>query len=595
MKKYGKMLGGAAAGAIAGVVLWFILNGMWVVNGQGMLERAGGLAASPWNFGLAGALVGIVASLIDVRRTADQERELAELGERLALNFAPAVELTELAEYRGLSIVRKAARAWNRLSGEIGGTPFDTVELKYVEKGNESDISYQQTVALVETEGARLPTFTMCPRGAGLRLLRLMGIEGIEMNSGSSRELDPQGAKQFDRSYFVMGRDLCGTADLVDSRGKELDASGTEAEIRRLFSPRLLRFFSERPGWQVESAEGGLAIWRPKRTIKPADRPQFIADALSIRSALVSAAEDAGQGGATVAASAGDRESPVARAQARMIGAVLGAFVGFFAGGIGGGIIAGNMFFNAANGANMGAGDFFAQVAPIFVVFFGGAFGGLVLGAVAGARLLGPMLEGLLRRRGEQSRARKGTGPCDQPASSAAQVEERGSALMITLPPPGLVRGCGFFLFLWCVIWNGILCVMTPIMIGSALRGDLKNDVGQPMHIGWAVLFLTPFWGAGIGVGTAILYRGWRRSEIELNEEELRVATTTIFGRREQSWRRKQIEDVRYSTTESATANMAVALHGLPEVRLFGYRDKVEVAWLVRLLRDRLGLEQIKE
>ncbi len=62
--------------------------------------------------------------------------------------------------------------------------------------------------------------------------------------------------------------------------GLDPGRAGSEAEIRRFFKLDLLQFFADHLGWCIQSDGAHLALWCPGDTIRNAQRPRFVAEAL---------------------------------------------------------------------------------------------------------------------------------------------------------------------------------------------------------------------------------------------------------------------------------------------------------------------------
>lgn len=618
MSRYFGWIGSALGGAIGGTVIWFVVNQMWTVNGRGIFERMGGLFASPWTFGIGGSLIGAVVGIVAMVRAIRRERQLTELSRQLGLRFDASFPLEDLAEWKELRIVDRASEAWNRLTGEASGIPFLATDLRYVEESGENRTTHDQTVALVPADSVELPNFELQPRGIAVRLFSLVGVQGVKLDADELRELDPRAMEQFQSQYFLSSglEELATRVGQTKGTGEQRETAASDERIRRLFTPRLLRFFAEHPGWRVEGAGRFLAIWRPRRLVPPSGIPQFVAESLAIRSALVEAASaDAarreslaargdsarvGPGEADRAESAADgsvgsedgsQASTVEGTQTRLVFTMLGAFPGFFAGGIGGGIAA----------MSLHAMDKVDHMSPWIIaatmgLFFGGAIGGLLLGGLFGLRVIAPFFDRMAMRRNERWRAVHGAGPSDQPITSRAIVDDRGEELTVKLPPLGLIAGGGGFLFFWSLFWNGMLSVMTPALVMSAVNGSLKDEAGQPTSVWFVLLFLTPFWVIGIGSAVALVWRARRRAEVRVESDRLAIIEISPFSRHEYAWPRDEIVDVRLETTRvranrggtSHVRHLSIESTAGDTSQFFGYRTAAEVAWLARLIRDRL-------
>jgi hypothetical protein len=304
-----------------------------------------------------------------------------------------------------------------------------------------------------------------------------------------------------------------------------------------------------------------------------------VADALAIRAAFAASPADA------VPLPAGPgQDAEVIRA--RLLGGIIGMFAGFFAGGFTGGVLAILIFFHADHDPNGGLSLSFALT---LIVFFGGAFGGAILGAVLGRKLLSPLFEGTVRRR-QRWLARNTERYRGQPPSSAAVVEERVNELLITLPPVGLVRGLGCFVFVWGLLWNLFLLIATPAFVWAAFHGEMKGGDGQPAQPAFIILFLVPFWAVGVGAALAIFYHGRRRAQLRVSAEGLAALEQTIFGNRHQECSRDRITDVKLLTLGPGQARLVISSPGQADTPILKGRTPDELAWLAKILRQQLAL-----
>jgi hypothetical protein len=110
-----------------------------------------------------------------------------------------------------------------------------------------------------------------------------------------------------------------------------------------------------------------------------------------------------------------------------------------------------------------------------------------------------------------------------------------------------------------------------------------------------ALLFMTPFWLAGLLTILALVYRARRRALLKVGPDELSVEEVTLFGTRRQAWRREELADVRVVGEEGTKSSVPklylVVITGKEEAFAWlGWRDRVEVKWLAELVRQRLGM-----
>jgi hypothetical protein len=193
-----------------------------------------------------------------------------------------------------------------------------------VVRGSESDSTCDQAVVLLVVDAKDLPAFDLQPRTLGVRILSLMGAEGIAFSSQDVSAVDAEVIERFGKNYHLSAGPEAEAVKLADP---ELAASAEqEAALRQLFSLEMLNFFADHPGWCVQGVGRSLALWRPRKIVAPADRPGFLAEALAIRAALLKSAQGSTS---SVSVPADARSSPEV-VKARLTGTMVGAVSGFF-------------------------------------------------------------------------------------------------------------------------------------------------------------------------------------------------------------------------------------------------------------------------
>jgi hypothetical protein len=576
-------VGAAVGGALTAVALWLVLNYCWPFGGVGLLQRQGWPWSEVYLWGVAGGLIAMTAALLRHRRRRAYAREVAEVAEALGFTYQGDVARADLGVAGNLPLFAKWSSASHRLAGRADGLDVVMLDYTYVERGEDSSTSYTQTVVLLPGSDG-LPAFELRPRHLGMRMLRLVGLEGITFDPAQAPPQEAAAVEEFGRRYFLsrgLEAELKAMAERLDALGEGAPAAGQhEGAVRRLFALEVLHFFAEHPGWYVECNGTHLALWRRKAVVRASARSAFLAEALEVRSALTRA-------GTRTAPAAGPGGGPMVdplTVQARMFATVLGLFAGFAAG-----------FFVATDIFPAGPPGPGLPVAPFR--FFGGVLLGLAAGALLGNRVLYWPVLFLLRRRQERHRRAVAASPWKQPADSTAVVTQDGDRLTITLPAPGLVRGTGWFLFLWCSLWNLIVVVFTALSVPAAFRGEVKWEGGNaPLHPAILLLFLVPFWLIGLSGLLALIQRGWRRAVLTVEGDRLRFEQIALFGSRRAEWRGGELADVQAAGPPTAglpgesfskVELCLVPRQGEP-VRLLGWRPRRELKWIAGLVREKL-------
>jgi hypothetical protein len=179
------------------------------------------------------------------------------------------------------------------------------------------------------------------------------------------------------------------------------------------------------------------------------------------------------------------------------------------------------------------------------------------------------------------------TGFCerhDQPAGSAVVVLERRAAkVSLYIPPLGLWRGGGCWL-LFSLFW-----------FGSALF-CLLGALGVIAGKGNAVLACGVCLLSGIGLLLVGIHLGRRWAVLTVAGKTLWVRTGGLFGDRERSWQREEIQDIRTgrSMTGEDEGPLQLQIHLKRMLNsTFGFlggRNADDLAWLATVLRQALRL-----
>jgi hypothetical protein len=569
--------------AVMTTVAWFVINNSYRVNGVGLLESLGWPLSSVYLCAGAGAALGAGGEALRARRERRHARQLAEFADSIGFSFAPEVSADDLGEWRSLPVFQKWSGACNRLSGKVAGVAVAMLDYTHVARGDDGDSTSHQTLVLLPAGDRELPVFELQPRTLAVKILSAMGVAEVVF---APQDVPGEAAKAVEdfRKRYHLSSGL--EAELARSSHRQLDAEPVAA-IRELFTLEVLTFFADHPGWHVQAAGRCMVLWRPNKIVAAADRPTFLAEALAARAVLVeSASATAGQL-PVVARTAHD---PV-EAAARLAGAGLGAAIGFFGVGSLGGMLAMWIFFH---GRAPGAAGFAMASALQAAVVFGSAFGGLFLGLFVGRRYLAGLAVAVIRRREERLRALHPNRPDDQPLASTAVLEEGRHERTITMPPAGLLRGCGCFVFVWTVLWNSFVALATPLFLVMAFQGKVQAQGGQGnVPPGLIVLFLTPFWLIGLGSALAIVYRGRRHARLTSSGDSLTFEEFTPFGSTRYEWGREKVADVRVTGPAAGQPQLVIASPGQPDREILGYRDRAELTWIAAVVREQLGIGRL--
>src|SRR5262245_7636431 len=178
-------IGAALGGAVAGVVLFFAVNSFVLINGVGLLKRQGWPWSEYYFWGLAGGLFALAGSVLAWRRRRVHALQVAEAALLMGFDHAPEVSRADLGEAAHLRLFSKWSSAAHLLAGQIERVPVRMLDYTYVEAGDEGSTYYSQTVVILPGTD-HLPAFELRPRHFGIRMLSMLGVQGITFDSGET-------------------------------------------------------------------------------------------------------------------------------------------------------------------------------------------------------------------------------------------------------------------------------------------------------------------------------------------------------------------------------------------------------------------------
>ena len=178
------------------------------------------------------------------------------------------------------------------------------------------------------------------------------------------------------------------------------------------------------------------------------------------------------------------------------------------------------------------------------------------------------------------------------PAGSQITIERFADGLTIQIPPAGLWRGTkGLFLF--AVIWNGFLLVLTPCLVGAVLGNEGKKNADQAM---WVLpLILSIFWLVGMGILLGSINMARRKAAIAVTGGTLMVIQSGLFGSKQREWEPGDVGAIRagpsgMTVNDQPVLELQVLDGGGSRFGLLAGRSDVELRWLARELCAVLGV-----
>jgi hypothetical protein len=292
-------IGAAFVGIVCLAIVWNVLNG------GGWLDHLGWPWPSVLLWAGGNAVVGLAGVALYRAHRRHQVRRLAEASRSMNLAFRPEASREDLGDFFYLRLFRRWSSTRNRMTGIVERIPVDMADYLF-----SSDYG-RVTVLLLPAPASGLPPFELRPRGPIARFFGV-GLADDTRTTARPYQGQPRHVRQcverfrlrYDlRSYYPSEHLEAAAAQAVAAaswaalmgRGQAdnilgADRAGAELAIRELFDLQLLHFFADRPGWCSESDGTHLALWRPYGTIRAAQRPRFVAEALEVHRALARAA-----------------------------------------------------------------------------------------------------------------------------------------------------------------------------------------------------------------------------------------------------------------------------------------------------------------
>jgi hypothetical protein len=145
----------------------------------------------------------------------------------------------------------------NMMEGKSGDAPVTLLDYQYTTGGGKDSHTHRQTVAIFRGGATGVPEFELTPEHWWDRVAQVFGY----------KDIDFEASEEFSKRYLLRGPD--------------------EGAIRAAFGAEALGFFAQNLGWSVESLGGSLAVYRAGERCKPEEIQPFLAEASTVRRALV--------------------------------------------------------------------------------------------------------------------------------------------------------------------------------------------------------------------------------------------------------------------------------------------------------------------
>ena len=556
----------AATGAAIAVCIWLLADSIRI-NNRRLVEWIGGPVANVYFCATIGVLVSVVIASTTRRGQNRHIESLTAWCRNEGWSFSAEIPRAEWVRWESLPHFQEWSGARNRMSTNLPGISVELVDYEMdanvtysATAGNfklKHRGSQQQTVALLCADRS-VPTFELGPSDFFVRLVSLIGTTGVSFLSQSTTPNAARTIRAFAQQYrLTAGADVAG-ARLLHPDAAEL-VHEAERPIREVFSQRLLKFFIEHPGWCVEGSGKRLAIWRPGMIIPAEHRSGFLSEALAIHRAIDEALVASKERDCEWQVSPRSAHAQALAAQSGLVGNFIAVLL----------VIAVIWWFDFS--------DFWT---PLFLVL-GSAFAGaagVIPAAAVSRRWLGPRIERALDARHERLVARVGERWHSQPPTSRATLSQRDQSLEVHLPPLGVVRSCPWLVLVFLMLWN----LIAVAMLVGALRGELQTG-GDPWQVGMGI-----FLSIGLIGVLAVIYVARRQALLTIAPDRLTCSVTTIFGKVSNEWSRDDLINVGLGSM--CRPSLVVESRNGARQELLNDRSIAEIAWLARLIQDRLAL-----
>jgi carbonic anhydrase len=209
----------------------------------------------------AAVAVAAVGAGVYLSVTNEKKRRaaLAQVALTLGLSYLDKVPEVTLSGLGNFHLLRHGHSKSGRslMEGKSGDAQVTLLDYQYTTGGGKDSHTYRQTVAFYRGIATGLPAFTLAPEHFWHRIGALFGYQDINFEA----------SEEFSRHYLLRGPD--------------------ESAIRAVFGAEALGFFAQNLGWCLEAAGGSLAVYRAGKRCKPEEIQPFLAEAASVRRALV--------------------------------------------------------------------------------------------------------------------------------------------------------------------------------------------------------------------------------------------------------------------------------------------------------------------
>ncbi len=315
----------ATVTALASAAVWLLVRLFVVTDSFGISLTKEILVALIGTLILSGVVVSGYESWQNQR---NHSKGLAELCVKWGFTFSEPGDDAQLGTLAISPLLHRYTRVLTRMSGKSDGNPVEMLDVsRWVERSNETADRFEWRHTLVLFPAPTdLPAFGLYPLTLADRYLNAVtGTRGVRFEH-AGEALEPGIAARFHSHYFVWpgGRSLLGSRDAPPSE--------EAARLGEFFTPELITFLAEHPGWCVEVANGHVALWREDRVIKPAARAELLEGTAQVYRRLAKKPGKSRPSGRITAEQPLDYHRFTGRLFRLFVGIGVGIWLGFFVG-----------------------------------------------------------------------------------------------------------------------------------------------------------------------------------------------------------------------------------------------------------------------
>jgi len=209
---------------------------------------------------IAGVIL-LVGGILVASRFYEKKRrqDLKIAAEELGLTFLPEGDANVLANLSGFGLFKqgRSRKMTNLISGTTDEVQIAIFDYRYVTGSGKHQTTHNQTVASLQSNLLKVPSFTMRPEGFFDKIGGALGLQDIDFESHPT----------FSQMFVLK--------------------SENEEHVRKFFGPQVLEFFESQPGVSVEAQTGALIFYRPRKKVKAEELKELLSAAYGVFGVMV--------------------------------------------------------------------------------------------------------------------------------------------------------------------------------------------------------------------------------------------------------------------------------------------------------------------